>query len=736
MSASTNENGALGGAPPQQTTEHVNTNASSLVRQADIAVTFARDLHDQNTAGLEKALPWDRFARYLTEHDRRPDKTTPGANSLPALGFTLARFAGGPCTCGDAPRVGHAGCPDHGLQGAAKGHRIDRNVIAITALGHDLDKREDGAPLTLEDAQRAVTRLQALGVRCVIYSSHSFAPPEKCSMRVIYALSREVAPHEFARFRDAAYRWIGLPAGCKPSGRHFWWAPSARPDATTVVAHAFNGAPLDVDAILATAPVVEHMAPVSGGGPSSFGPASELVIESARARLVKHGPATQDKNGDDHTRAAWGILVNDYALSEEEARPLLLDWNATCVPPWSEAELFAGPARSLGQTWNGVHGESRVNAETAADMDPTTWMVEAPPCSPVSSVLDLIASIPPPAPPPEPGTWEHAYATAQADVKRVLGKSTGTRGIPRPLFQQAGAFLAREFPRVTWDVRGLVKTGGTLVVGGEPKTTKTWVLQEFANAIATGTKAFGEFETGEPKRVGYFYAEDLEADVKAHMLALAKSAKYTPAQTELLHTNLYLEPRGEFLNLNDDDDVARVVASARLIGDLDVIFLEPLRDLHEGEENSSDGMALAMKRLRIIGKLTGATVGVAHHNKKGGEGRGGEKLRGSNAIHGSVDSGVYLSGLRGNGVTIFTNTLTSEIKGARSAGSFELTLTIVDGPDDRAELATWTLDRGGGIGQAGGRRHRYKPRYRACGCDRALGVSGGQGNPRSPAQAA
>ena len=98
--------------------------------------------------------------------------------------------------------------------------------------------------------------------------------------------------------------------------------------------------------------------PAASRGDVDFGAASPKVIAAARARLARHGPAIQGQGGDAHTRAAWGILTHNFALDDTAARALLLAWNATCRPPWTEAELFGGPARA-DQSWNGEYGEAR-----------------------------------------------------------------------------------------------------------------------------------------------------------------------------------------------------------------------------------------------------------------------------------------------------------------------------------------------------------------------------------------
>ena len=72
-----------------------------------------------------------------------------------------------------------------------------------------------------------------------------------------------------------------------------------------------------------------------------FGAATEDVLESARQALGAHGPAIEGNGGDGHTFRAAAILIHDFALTDEEAWPLLVEWNEECQPPWNERDLRA-----------------------------------------------------------------------------------------------------------------------------------------------------------------------------------------------------------------------------------------------------------------------------------------------------------------------------------------------------------------------------------------------------------
>jgi len=278
---------------------------------------------------------------------------------------------------------------------------------------------------------------------------------------------------------------------------------------------------------------------------------------------------------------------------------------------------------------------------------------------------------------------------ALADVKAELGGNAKQRC---PLFSTDGVdLLGEEFPDPQWLVDRLVTRLGTFMIAGLPKSVKTWLATECAVAVATGSRVCGEFFAAEGT-VAYFYAEDSRQQIRNRVRALLAGA-----ERRLPRGRLHLRPRGEFLDLLLDEDLAWIVASARQLGPLDLLILDPLRDLHSGEEDKSDSMREVMRRLRLLGKLLGCTVGAVHHMGKPGENTskrgGGQRARGSGAIHGSVDSGIYFLDGDKNGEDEWTSSIESEVKGARSAGFFTLTLKVDDDENGEAIRAAWTYEK-------------------------------------------
>jgi hypothetical protein len=123
-------------------------------------------------------------------------------------------------------------------------------------------------------------------------------------------------------------------------------------------------------------------------------------------------------------------------------------------------------------------------------------------------------------------------------------------------------------------------------------------------------------------------------------------------------------------------------------------MVDPLRDLiGDADENSASEMSAVMHGLRAFRNVTGATVLAVHHAGKSSKDsngrRGGQKLRGSSAIHGALDCGLYLQDTRGNMRTNWKNKAEVEIKGAKGAGIFGLELDVVDDSEGAAISAGW-----------------------------------------------
>ena len=66
---------------------------------------------------------------------------------------------------------------------------------------------------------------------------------------------------------------------------------------------------------------------------------NESLASRARAYISAMPSAISGQHGHDATFAVAKKLVHDFGMSEADAWPIFLDYNARCQPPWNEAEL-------------------------------------------------------------------------------------------------------------------------------------------------------------------------------------------------------------------------------------------------------------------------------------------------------------------------------------------------------------------------------------------------------------
>lgn len=101
------------------------------------------------------------------------------------------------------------------------------------------------------------------------------------------------------------------------------------------------------------------------------------IIERAKAYIKKEPPAISGSGGSNRCYHVACVLVKDFGLDINQAFEAIQDWNATCKPPWSEAELrhkLESAAKASGPVGRLIEGEPpsangtiRATVETSSD---------------------------------------------------------------------------------------------------------------------------------------------------------------------------------------------------------------------------------------------------------------------------------------------------------------------------------------------------------------------------------
>jgi hypothetical protein len=562
------------------------------------------------------------------------------------------------------------------------GPRAKKNVKQVNALVVDLDH------MTESELLASAEKIEKY--EYIAHASHSDRPGDRC-LRVVIPLDRPVPGDQWQVFWPQAMASLGIPADEATSdASRIFFLPS-RPKGTAFVAERNQGKTFAVGNLPAR---IEKSITLPG---SRYEPRQGIEVtglsstadNAAATLLARHWP----ERGRHYASLALAGALAHAGWPQERAEDFITAIAATVNGDSGE------PDKRSAQVSSSI-------AKVAAGEDVSGWptLAKRIPAGAVGEACKWLGIdwIPDPVdislPAPELGSDGELFAQALVDVRAAL-RNESKAGEVKLLFEPAINLHTKTYPPTLWLVEGLLTEGGTGLIAGEPKSIKTWIACEIALGVATGTPVCGKFPTGKPRRVAYFFAEDFDRSVRNRSRAIIAGRDLSIEEgTAMLH----VQPRGRFLDLLRDEDLALVIASLRRIerdsGKVELLILEPLRDLHSGQEDKSDDMSEVMRRLRAIETVAGCTVLGCHHSAKStgdtSKRRAGQKMRGSGAIHGSVDSGIYLGAPAGDGRCRFETDVTSEIKSARGAGRFSVTLTLEDDLAGEAVKATWDTAQG------------------------------------------
>jgi AAA domain len=651
---------------------------SSPQQERLLHVSVFTDAQDRSPSAA--TLTWSRLAGQL-----RPQ--IPTANAC-----TTETCPGGTCP----KKNGTAWSPARYPEGATRGKA---NVLSVCAAVLDLDHLAD-------DVAVETARTRFAGIRHVLHSSHSDRPGDRC-LRLVLDLTRDVPAADWPRFWLQLAEMSGLPYDpqCSDASR-IYFLPT-RPQGSTSTYILEDGEPLDVDTVLAMAPVLPVVA-FSAPIPADAGPIAPdalMAAVEAVATMWPRGRANGGPGGRYHAglalcgalaRQGWpedriAEFVACVAEIEEPGNAELWRWESAAratVAKVQAGESVTGWGTLIAE--HGFPGEAVERVRGHLGMEPSKRgdpkFLEA---------MQAVVAAAEATQPEGVALDQHFRALlneAVHDVITTLAATGAGDGEVKPLFEPAGALMCRDFPPAPWLVERLITEGAVTAIAGEPKTGKSWGACEIAMAVATGTPVWGKFRVPRARKVAYFFAEDMGQSIRNRLRALAASRSM---DSLLAVEGLYVQPRGRNLDITREADLAVIVASCRRLGKIDLLILDPLRDVHSGKEDKSDDMAQVMRHVRVLAQLLGCAVIFVHHMGKStadsSKRRQGQKMRGSSAVHGSVDCGIYLTGLTGDGETEFTNDVLSEVKGAKSGGSFGLELKVTDDEHHEAISCSWRV---------------------------------------------
>ena len=207
-------------------------------------------------------------------------------------------------------------------------------------------------------------------------------------------------------------------------------------------------------------------------------------------------------------------------------------------------------------------------------------------------------------------------------------------GEPLPICRAAD--LDRQPPEARWLIQSLWGRAAVGIIGGAPKSYKSWLGIDMAVSIASGTACLRQFAVDDPGPTLIYLAEDSLPDVRFRIDTICRSRGLA---IEALDLQVITVPG---LRLDQERDRDRLSATLDLIRPR-MLMLDPLVRLHRLDENSSLEISGLLGYLRELQRGFDAAVVLVHHASKKHHAQLGQSLRGSSDLHAWTDSSAYLA---------------------------------------------------------------------------------------------
>jgi hypothetical protein len=188
----------------------------------------------------------------------------------------------------------------------------------------------------------------------------------------------------------------------------------------------------------------------------------------------------------------------------------------------------------------------------------------------------------------------------------------------------------------SWLIEGLWGRDAVGIIGGAPKSCKSFLALEIALAVASGHPCLGHFSTPQPGPVILYAAEDSPVQVRTRLegLASARNVDFHDLPIHLvLDSDLRLDLSKDQLRLKDA--IQRI--KPRLL------ILDPFVRIHRLDENSAQEVSALLADLRAWQRQFDLAILLVHHARKTAAEVTGLSLRGSSDLHAWGDSNLYLS---------------------------------------------------------------------------------------------
>jgi len=246
--------------------------------------------------------------------------------------------------------------------------------------------------------------------------------------------------------------------------------------------------------------------------------------------------------------------------------------------------------------------------------------------------------------------------------------------------------LAAIAPDDVWLIDGLWGVQHVGVLGGPPKTTKTWLALDIAVSVASATPCIGRFPCSRSGPVLLFAAEDSEEMLRHRIDALCASRGLSLPDIPLY---VITEPTLRLDTPSYQQKLSQTLAGVKPA----LLVLDPFVRLHQQNENDAGAVSAILGYLRELQRRHLTAILVVHHTRKNGSSTSpGASLRGSSDFYAWGDDMLYLR--RHDEHLVLT------IEHRASKSPEPLTLRLVDGNTPHLQVVANLPKQRAGIDEA------------------------------------
>jgi hypothetical protein len=248
---------------------------------------------------------------------------------------------------------------------------------------------------------------------------------------------------------------------------------------------------------------------------------------------------------------------------------------------------------------------------------------------------------------PEPPPLDHApeHWSAEPDFEPPSSVLESERVAPSagksPLWVDRAAFNAAAIPRRPWAVPGYLMRGSVTVLSGQGAGGKSSLVVRWTINAATG-QAIGQFAPSATLKVVNYNTEDDRDEQQRRYSAALKASGH---DLDVMQNIIRCGPEDVGTLFERDQATGRISPTAAMAqleelcvsSGADVLFCDPLAELHNAEENDNTAMRAVVAAFRSLAKRLNIAVVILHHDRKGNNSPGDmDRVRGASAISGAV----------------------------------------------------------------------------------------------------